>query len=176
MDEKLTFEELVDRFSDPLYRFAMSLSRIEMDAEDLVQQTFLAWAEKGHQLQDASKVKSWLFTTLHRAYLGSRRRVVRFPHVEIESVDEELPFADPESNDRLDCDALLNLMDQVDEQNQAPMALFYLEQNSYPEIATILEIPIGTVKSRIARGVTQLKQAAARHAKLRTVRLKGPSQ
>jgi RNA polymerase sigma-70 factor (ECF subfamily) len=60
--------------SEPLYRFAISLTRSEADVCDLAQQTFYKWATKGHQLRDPTKVKSWLFTTLHRGFLESRRR------------------------------------------------------------------------------------------------------
>jgi RNA polymerase sigma-70 factor (ECF subfamily) len=66
MDE-LSFENIVNAHYEPLYRFALSLARSEADAGDLVQQTFYRWAAKGDQLRDKSKVKSWLFTTLHRA-------------------------------------------------------------------------------------------------------------
>src|SRR5277367_753801 len=72
------FETLVTTYYELLYRFAVSLTRSEEDACDLVQQTFYKWATKGHQLRDASKVKSWLFTTLHRAFLELRRNQTRF--------------------------------------------------------------------------------------------------
>jgi RNA polymerase sigma-70 factor (ECF subfamily) len=142
---ELDFQSLVDLHYGALYRFAMSLTRTESDACDLVQQTFLIWATKGHQLQDVSKVKSWLFTTLHRCFLESRRRSTRFPHLEITEAEAELPS-----------------VRQVDEQFQAAVALFYLEEYSYNEIAAILEVPLGTVKSRIARGVAQLRELALR--------------
>lgn len=161
MHTQPNFEELVEQFSEPLFRFALSLARTAMDAEDLVQQTFLAWAEKGHQLQDGTKVKSWLFTTLHRAHLGGQRRVVRFPHIELNEVEAELPAFEPEHVSRLDGEQILRLLGRLDENFQAAVALFYLEDCSYPEIAEMLEIPLGTVKSRIARGVYQLKQLVA---------------
>src|SRR5688572_25464016 len=91
MAGKLDFEILVDRYYAALYRFALSLTRQESDARDLTQQTFWLWAHKGHQLQDPSKVKSWLFTTLHREFLQSQRRSTRFPHQELEAAPEELP-------------------------------------------------------------------------------------
>jgi len=158
------FEALVELHYGPLYRFAMSLTRTESDACDLVQQTFLTWATKGHQLQDVSKVKSWLFTTLHRAFLESRRRLTRFPHVEIGEAEAELPNVEPDLVSRLDAQDVLQLLSQVDEQFQAAVALFYLEDYSYNEIASILEIPLGTVKSRIARGLAQLKELVLRKA------------
>jgi RNA polymerase sigma-70 factor, ECF subfamily len=158
------FQGLIDLHYDALYRFAMSLTRAESDACDLVQQTFLTWATKGHQLQDLSKVKSWLFTTLHRCFLESRRRTTRFPHLEITGVEAELPNVEPDQVSRLDAQDVLLLLSQVDEQFQAAVALFYLEDYSYNEIAAILEIPLGTVKSRIARGLAQLKELVLRKA------------
>ena len=70
---ELDFQKLVDQFYGPLYRFALSLTHAESDACDLVQETFTTWAVKGHQLQDATKVKTWLFTTLHRRFLETQR-------------------------------------------------------------------------------------------------------
>ncbi|MFP6879595.1 MAG: sigma factor, partial [Roseibacillus sp.] len=64
------FEELVDAHFQPLYRFAFSLAKDPDRAADLVQQTFVIWAQKGHQLKDRSKAKTWLFTTLYREHLG----------------------------------------------------------------------------------------------------------
>ena len=86
-----TLRSLVACYYEPLYQFAFSLARDEADACDLTQQTFCIWAAKGHQLRDASKVKTWLFTTLHREFLGARRRQTRFPHVELEHAAAELP-------------------------------------------------------------------------------------
>jgi RNA polymerase sigma-70 factor (ECF subfamily) len=161
---EVDFQSLVDLHYGPLYRFAMSLTRTESDACDLVQQTFLTWATKGHQLQDISKVKSWLFTTLHRAFLESRRRFTRFPHLEITEAEAELPNVEPDQMSHLDAQEVLQLLSRVDEQFQAAVALFYLEDYSYNEIASILEIPLGTVKSRIARGLAQLKELVLRKA------------
>src|SRR6266571_9289896 len=90
------FETIVSEHYEALYRFAMSLTRAEPDARDLTQQTFYVWATKGHQLRDPSKVKTWLFTTLHRAFLEARRRQTRFPHLELEEVSEQLPAYAPE--------------------------------------------------------------------------------
>jgi len=172
VQDRLDFQTLVDQFYGPLYRFAMSLTRAEADAADLVQETFLIWASKGHQLQDLSKVKAWLFTTLHRSFLHSQRRLARFPQMEITEAEADLPHVEPELLDRLDAQAVLALLAQVDPQYQAAIALFYLEDYSYNEIAVILEVPLGTVKSRIARGLAQLKKLVQQTAGSRTA-LKG---
>lgn len=152
------FERLVELYYPSLYRFAYSLTRRESDACDLTQQTFYIWAKKGHQLQDASKVKSWLFTTLHREFLQQQRRGTRFPELELAEAEHELPEISPTRISQLDASVVLEALAQLDQLFQAPIALFYLEDSSYLEIAQILEIPLGTVKSRISRGLAQLQR------------------
>lgn len=153
----LDFQSLVDRHYAGLYRFAMSLTHAEYEAGDLVQETFLTWAAKGHQLHDPGRVKAWLFTTLHRCFLQSQRRVVRFPHFDLTTAEAELPNVAAEQVESLEAREAVQLLAQVDAQYRAAVALFYLEDYSYAEIAAILEVPLGTVKSRIARGLAQLK-------------------
>jgi RNA polymerase sigma factor (sigma-70 family) len=157
MSQETVFEKLVDLYYPSLYRFAFSLTRHESEACDLTQQTFLIWARKGHQVRDDSKVKSWLFTTLHREYLQKHRRRVRFPEVEVEGAEAELPEIPPISAERLDRHNILAALAQLDHNFQSAVALFYLEDHSYPEIAEILQVPLGTVKSRISRGIAQLQ-------------------
>src|SRR5436305_9677303 len=108
------FEQIVSQYYEPLYRFGFSLTRSEADACDLTQQTFYIWATKGHQLRDASKVKSWLFTTLHREFLESRRRQTRFPHYEINLMEAELPTVSPARVNQLDAGQVLKALRRVD--------------------------------------------------------------
>lgn len=154
---ELEFETVVDQCYAPLFRFAMSLTRTEHAATDLVQETFLTWAEKGGQLRDAAKVKAWLFTTLHRMFLAGHRRILKFPEVEIQEGLPDLPIVEADYVNRLDALVAVDLLAQVDEQYRAVVALFYLEDYSYDEISEVLGIPLGTVKSRLARGLAQLK-------------------
>lgn len=150
------FESVVALYYEPLYKFAFSLTRSEADACDLTQQTYYVWARKGHQLRDAAKVKTWLFTTLHRLFLERQRRDSRFPHQDLDTAEHELPQIAPAEVNSLDTGQVLNALSKVDDVYQSPVALFYLEDCSYKEIAEILEVPIGTVKSRISRGIGQL--------------------
>jgi RNA polymerase sigma-70 factor, ECF subfamily len=152
----------VARFYEPLYQFAFSLTRSEADACDLTQQTFYVWATKGHQLRDPDKVKTWLFTTLHRQFLESRRRQTRFPHQELDTAEFELPTIQPNAISQLDTANVLAALARVDESFQAPVALFYLQDHSYKEIADVLGLPLGTVKSRISRGIGQLQKLLAK--------------
>ena len=152
------FEAIVCEHYEPLFRFAMSLTRVESDAWDLTQQTFHVWATKGHQLSDISKVKAWLFTTLHREFLKVRRKQTRFSHCHLEEVGDQLPALSTEAADQADCSEVLRALAKLDEIYQAAVALFYLDDCSYKDIALILGVPLGTVKSRIARGIVQLKE------------------
>jgi RNA polymerase sigma-70 factor (ECF subfamily) len=158
MNSAEQFEAIVSDHYQPLFRFAMSLTRIESDARDLTQQTFYIWATKGHQLRDFSRVKTWLFTTLHRTFLETRRRASRFTHETLEEVSAQLPAPCPELSNYLDSAQVLPALAQVDRIYQGAVALFYLENCSYKDIAAILEVPVGTVKSRIARGIVQLRR------------------
>lgn len=151
------FEAIVGEHYEPLYRFALSLTRAEADAQDLTQQAFYVWATKGHQLRDSSKIKTWLFTTLHRLFLVARRRGNRFPHCELDESSQDLPSVSLDLA-HLDSSQVLSALAKVDDIFQPAVALFYLEDYSYRQIATILEVPTGTVKSRIARGLAQLRE------------------
>ena len=154
----IDFESLVTHYYEALYRFAFSLTRSEADASDLTQQTFCIWATKGNQLRDVSKVKTWLFTTLHRAFLQIRRKEIRFPHCELDQAEAELPCIAPALVNQLDSANVLQALAQVYKVYQAPVAMFYLEDYPYNDIAQILEVPLGTVKSRISRGISQLQK------------------
>ena len=162
MTGPLDFESLVSLHYVSLYRFALSLTRKESDACDLTQQTFYVWASKGHQLEDASKVKSWLFTTLYREFLQMQRRQTRFVHEELDETSSEVPMVDMTVLGRLEAHDVVQLLERLDDIFQAPVALFYLEDHSYKDIADILGVPLGTVKSRIARGISQLQALIAR--------------
>lgn len=161
----IEFETLVDDHYEALYRFAMSLCRDPDRASDLVQETFCIWAAKGDQLRDRSKAKSWLFTTLHREFLAHRRRASRFtddPEA-TQAAIENAHATDDESDRQLDGQRALELLGELDELFRAPLTLFYLQQHSYKDIAGILDIPIGTVMSRISRGKEILRRKMEDH-------------
>lgn len=159
--DNVSFDNLVEQYYTPLYRFALSLARSEAEACDLTQQTFYLWATKGHQLRDLSKVKSWLFTTLYREFSGAKRHSNRFPHQEISEAESELPSLKPAVVEAMDANLVMEALLRVDDLYRAVISLFYIEQHSYREIAEVLQIPIGTVMSRLARGKEQLRELLA---------------
>lgn len=153
------FAELVDAHYQALFRFGMSLTRNTDRASDLVQETFCIWAAKGDQLKDRTKAKTWLFTTLHREFLTQRRRSARFSDEPLDEVTTAGMFAPEEDAERqMDGQRVLELLAALGEAYRAPIALFYLQQHSYKEIAGILDLPIGTVMSRLSRGKEMLRR------------------
>ncbi|HVE15774.1 MAG TPA: RNA polymerase sigma factor [Chthoniobacterales bacterium] len=148
------FQQLVDAYYEPLYRFALSLARNETDAADLVQQTYSQWARKGHQLRDPDLAKTWLFTTLRREFLGTLRKSARYSD---EPPTEGEASLDPEQAESLDAAEVMECLQKLPLEYREPLVLFYLRDVSYSEIAEILEVPVGTVMSRLSRGKTRLR-------------------
>ena len=157
------FVQLVDAHYTPLYRFALSLARREADACDLVQQTFFIWAKSGHTLREVGKAKTWLFTTLYREFLRGRRREGRQQSIEdLPPSAQDVPAESIDQARQLDALDIVEVLQEVDEVFRAPLTLFYLEDLSYQEIADTLDVPIGTVMSRLSRGKSQLRAAQRR--------------
>ena len=155
---EVDYEQAVNSFYEPLYGFAYSLSGNENDACELTQETFARLLSKSAQVREESKLKSWLFTTLYRVFLGWKSRERRLPHLEISSVEHELPPVAAELVDTMERDTVRDALLKIDERYRAPLMLYYLEELSYEEIAELLEIPIGTVMSRLSRAKGLMRQ------------------
>jgi RNA polymerase sigma-70 factor (ECF subfamily) len=152
------YEQAVATYYEALYAFGYSLAGNEDDAGELTQETYCRLLTKGSQLRDPSKVKSWLFTTLYRVFLGWKDRRARLPHFEISSVEGELPAITPAHVDVLENDAIRDSLLELEEHYRTPVMLFYLNDHSYEEIAQILDVPIGTVMSRLSRAKGLLRE------------------
>jgi RNA polymerase sigma factor (sigma-70 family) len=135
-----------------LYQFAYQLTGNRADAEDLTQTTYLQLARKIKKIRQASKVKSWLFTTLYRQFVDQYRKKTRYPKVELQEVPSESRGPREETAGRLDGQLVVQALANLKEDLRAPLSLFYLEDFSYKEIAETLKVPLGTVMSRLHRG------------------------
>lgn len=164
------FRQLVEAYYAALYRFALSLTRSTSDASDLTQQTFFVWATKGASLRDSAKAKSWLFTTLYREFLRGRRREARVTAIaDLPPAQQDQPDLEPDAIAKLDAALVLEALQEVDAVFREPLTLFYLQDLSYLEIADVLDVPIGTVMSRLSRGKVHLRQRLAAKAQGGTV-------
>ena len=151
-------ETTVETHYAGLFAFALSLAGNRDDACELTQEAFCRFASKGHQIRDRAKIKTWLFTTLYRVFLGWKRRETHLPHVEMSSVEPELPHLAPEAAEGADAGLVMDALLQLEDRYRAPLMLFYLEGHSYQQIADILDTPIGTVMSRLSRARAELKR------------------
>ena len=151
------YEDAVVNFYERLYAFGYSLAGNQDDASELTQEAFYRLLTKGAMVRDSSKIKSWLFTTLYRLFLSWERRRTLLPHFEISSVEDEIAPVTPEQMDVLQDSAVRDSLLELEERYRAPLILFYLNDHSYEEIASILAVPIGTVMSRLSRGKVLLR-------------------
>jgi RNA polymerase sigma-70 factor (ECF subfamily) len=153
------FVEEALSYVDSLYGTALRLTRHAEDAEDLVQETYLKAFRASHQFERGTNLKAWLFTILHNTFRNVRRHEGRNPvDVDSEAVDRAVDAAasgqTPEqrlARNVLDADLQAALDDVPDAFRQA-LWLRDVEELSYAEIAQALDVPIGTVMSRISRG------------------------
>lgn len=161
---ELNFDDIVSAYYQPLYRFGYSLAKNEHEAGDLAQQTFFIYAEKGSALRDPSKVKSWLFTTLYREFLRRKRKNDRMDHCEPEMLEAAGGAVEPHIRRSMDANLAVDALAEVDAVYREPLSLFYLKDLSYKEIAQVLDVPIGTIMSRLSRGKAQLRDIFKRKA------------
>jgi RNA polymerase sigma-70 factor (ECF subfamily) len=144
---------------DSLYGTALRLTRRPADAEDLVQDTYLKAFRSAHQFQAGTNLKAWLFTILHNTFRNTRRHDGRNP-VDVDSDAVERAVSDgpsersPEqilTSATLDAD-LQAALDALPEAFRQAVWLRDVEELTYAEMAGVLDVPIGTVMSRISRG------------------------
>ena len=144
-----------------LYGTAYRMTRNAHDAEDLVQETFLRAFRSFDRYQPGTNIRAWLFTILHRARTDSFRRHARSPQtVELTGDGPAVPPA----QEALAAagEDIVRAMEALPEVFRTAVVLRDLEDFSYDEIARILEVPIGTVMSRIHRGRALIRVALAR--------------
>ena len=141
-----------------LRRFARSLSRNQHDADDLVQSAVeRAWRNLG-QFKPGANLAAWMFGIMKNAWIDNRRAHARRGEVALPEDSGEHPAISPdEANATLW--SISEAMHQLPEEQRLAIALVMVEGMSYKEAAGVLEIPIGTLTSRLARGRDALAAA-----------------
>jgi RNA polymerase sigma-70 factor (ECF subfamily) len=152
---------LVDEHYEFLYRFAMRLTGSGADAEDLVQQAFLTAHAKYDQLREPDKARAWLIVVVRNAFRKSLRRDRPQP------LSTMADFPEPSQNGAgeptIDTESVQAALSELAEEFRTPLILFYFEEFSYKQIAEVLEVPIGTVMSRLSRGKEHLRSRLRIH-------------
>jgi RNA polymerase sigma-70 factor, ECF subfamily len=152
---RLDVAQLVVDYHEPLYRYAYRLSGSVADAEDLTQQVFLIAQQKLDQVRDSQCARAWLFAVLRNCYSKSFRG--RLPLVAGNFDVDDIPDTAVERG--VDSDELQRAIGALGDEFKVVILMFYFEHRSYREIAADLEIPLGTVMSRLARGKAQLRRS-----------------
>jgi RNA polymerase sigma-70 factor (ECF subfamily) len=148
--------QLVAEFHQAVYRYAFRLAGSVPDAEDLTQQVFLTAQEKLGQLRRVESAQGWLFAILRNCFLKGRQRsrpiAATNIRLDIDTVPAEMP-----REVEIDRDRLQEAVDQLPPPFRVVLVMFYFEECSYRQIAEQLDLPIGTVMSRLARAKRYLR-------------------
>jgi RNA polymerase sigma-70 factor (ECF subfamily) len=174
---RFEFEHLALKHIDPLYSAALRLTKNDRDAEDLVQDTFLRAYRFFDKFERGTNIKAWLFKILTNTFINRYRRVVKERNIvegsERDAVHERFisreasdSAANPEAwfFDRLLSDDVLQAVDSLPIDFRLVVILADLQEFSYKETAEILDVPVGTVMSRLYRGRRLLQKALAKYA------------
>ena len=173
MADPATFSDLAMPFMGPLYSAALRMTRNPADAEDLVQETYLRAYRAFDSFQEGTNLKAWLYRILTNTYINQYRAAKRRPEqTDIEDVEDlylyrrlgglEAAVAgrSPEAEvlEGIPDDEVKEALESLPEQFRMAVLLADVEGFAYKEIAEILDIPIGTVMSRLHRGRKQLQK------------------
>jgi len=161
-EHDLRFEAEALPWIDDVYRFALSLTRDASDADDVVQETYLRAYRSWHTFEPGSDARRWLFTITRNVFLRSRERERRLVDLDDGDVEALSTFATHNQMVRDGTDQILSridlgpalrrALDDLDEPFKSAVILVDLEDQSYEAAAEILDVPIGTVRSRLFRG------------------------
>ncbi|MGE0259187.1 MAG: sigma-70 family RNA polymerase sigma factor [Alphaproteobacteria bacterium] len=153
-----------------LRRYARALARDVAAADDLVQDCLTRALGKLHLWQDGTDLRAWLFTILHNQYVNHVRRAVREGAAVGLSETEPVLTHAPQQGKRLELRDLERAMAKLPEEQRSVILLVGLEGMRYEEVAEVLGVPVGTIRSRLSRGRESLRRLMGivpdRHAEL----------
>jgi RNA polymerase sigma-70 factor (ECF subfamily) len=148
--------QLVREHHQGVYRYAYRLTGSVADAEDLTQQVFLTAQEKLSQLRKAESAQSWLFAILRNCFFKGQQKRRPIPAGDLGFDVERIP-AEIHEDERIDPERLQEAVNELPEVYRVVLVMFYYEDCPYREIAERLDLPIGTVMSRLARAKAHLR-------------------
>lgn len=141
-----------------LRRYARALTRDVGAADDLVQDCLVRALDKLHLWQEGTDLRAWLFTILHNQYVNRVRRAVREGIAVGLSESEPLLTRAPHQGKRLELRDLERAIAKLPEEQRTVVLLVGLEGMRYEDVAAVLDVPVGTVRSRLSRGRDALRR------------------
>jgi RNA polymerase sigma-70 factor (ECF subfamily) len=152
-----SFGHLIENEMPRLRRYARTLTRDTIAADDLVQDCLARALAKSHLWQAGTDLRAWLFTILHNQYVNQVRRAVREGvSVIVDDVEPSLTSG-PTQHKKLELRDLERALGMLPEEQRAVILLVGLEGLRYEEVAAVLDVPVGTVRSRLSRGREMLR-------------------
>jgi len=156
-------EQSVEQHIPRLRRYARALTGDRAAADDLVQDTLERALSRFHLWRRGSDLRAWLFTIMHNIFVNQARSRTRYPHEALdESAADALHYREPDWSDLRDIDGVLA---KLPVEQRTVVLLVGLEQFTYDEAARVLEVPIGTVMSRLSRGRERMRVLLGRDFK-----------
>ena len=158
LGERAAFDELIQRWHGPIWQYVRRLSDDDV-AQDIVQDIWLRVLRGIGGLRDPARLRAWLFGIAHRTWIDTLRKKYAIVVADLDEVDQhELP--DPTTADELEHEliAMEQELSRLPAIEREALTLFYLRELSLHEIAQALDIPIGTVKSRLHRARRMLRR------------------
>lgn len=148
---------LIEPMIPTLRRYARSLVRDIALADDLVQDCLEKVIAQWNKRRDANSTRSWVFTILHNLAMNALRQTrTRATHISLGDVEESAFIVRATQEDQLHYSELLRSIDTLPDEQRSVLLLVSVEDLSYAEVAKILDVPIGTVMSRLSRGRAKL--------------------
>lgn len=184
MADQANFERDAMQYASQLYSAALRMTRNPADAEDVVQETYLKAYRAYDTFQEGTNLKAWLYRILTNTYINRYRKKIRRPtEVDLGEVQDLYLYRrigssdSPDSARSAEDEVLESLVDTdiksaveaLPEHFRLPVLLADVEGFSYKEIADIMEIPIGTVMSRLHRGRKALQKSLWEYAQRHSV-------
>lgn len=169
-ESKDIFIRHIQPHAQMLYNSALKLCRNPDDAQDLVQETFFFAIKNFSQLRDLEKCRFWLFSILRNLFLKEIQKQKKRSDLQFELLLKNIRgknYLDSELVKMETRGILRDLLASMDQRLKEPIELFYFQSRSYKEISKSLNVPMGTVMSRIARGKVYLKKAILRSKNFR---------
>ncbi len=141
-----------------LRRYARALTHDVVSADDLVQDCLTRALGKLHLWQEGSDLRAWLFTILHNQYVNCIRRAVREGATVALNETEPMLSRAPQQGKRLELRDLERAIAQLPQEQRSVILLVGLEGMRYEEVAAVLDVPVGTIRSRLSRGREALRR------------------
>jgi RNA polymerase sigma-70 factor (ECF subfamily) len=149
--------DLIEQQIPSLRRYAFALTGRHEEADDLVQDCLERALSHWHMRRSDAALRSWLFSILHNRFISIRRRAEwRLPHDELESAGAQMTEAASQEHSA-ELSRVLAALGRLDEIHRSAILLVAVEDFSYQEAAAILQVPLGTLMSRLSRGRERLR-------------------